>query len=137
CLAPAQAAVPLREDVLGASMAGEFALQAGRLDEAAGWYLDAARAAGDEDAGLAERATRIALLGKDDRTAAAALELWRERAPESLAMRAAEATLALRDGRSRRALRHLRALMEDTDPAGWRHALTVIATGPREPEVAG
>src|SRR5690606_40855944 len=87
-LAPvAQAAVPLREDVLGATMAGEFALQAGRLDEAAGWYLDAARAAGDEDAGLAERATRIALLGKDDRTAAAALELWRERAPESLAMR--------------------------------------------------
>src|SRR5690606_32668805 len=137
CLAPAQAAEPLREDVLGATMAGEFALQAGRLDEAAGWYLDAARAAGDADAGLAERATRIALLGKDDRTAAAALDLWRERAPASVAMRAAEATLALRHGRSRRALRHLRALMEDPDPAGWRHALSVIATGPREPAAAG
>jgi tetratricopeptide (TPR) repeat protein len=135
-LAPAQADDRLREDVLGATMAGEFALQAGRLDEAAGWYLDAARAAGPDDAGLAERATRIALLGKDDRTAAAALDLWRERAPASLAMRAAEATLALRTGRSRRALRHLRALMADPDPAGWRHALSVVATGPRDPAVS-
>lgn len=135
-LAPAQADDRLREDVLGATMAGEFALQAGRLDEAAGWYLDAARAAGPDDAGLAERATRIALLGKDDRTAAAALGLWRERAPASLAMRAAEATLALRTGRSRRALRHLRALLADPDPAGWRHALSVVATGPRDPAVS-
>ncbi|NLW97474.1 tetratricopeptide repeat protein [Luteimonas wenzhouensis] len=131
--APPPASDPLREDVLGATMAGEFALQAGRLDEAAAWYLDAARAAGDGDPGLAERATRIALLGKDDRTAAAALALWRARAPESLAMRAAEATLALRNGRSRRALRHLRGLMAEPDPAGWRHALAVIATGPRDP----
>src|SRR5690606_25517627 len=131
--APPPASDPLREDVLGATMAGEFAPQAGRLDEAAAWYLDAARAAGDGDPGLAERATRIALLGKDDRTAAAALALWRARAPESLAMRAAEATLALRNGRSRRALRHLRGLMAEPDPAGWRHALAVIATGPRDP----
>ena len=133
CWAPALASDPLREDVLGATMAGEYALQAGRLDEAARWYLDAARAAGSDDAGLAERATRIALLGKDDRAAAQALELWRARAPASVAMRAAEATLALRRGRDRAALRHLRELMADPDPAGWRHALSVIATGPREP----
>src|SRR5688572_4372825 len=50
--APPPASDPLREDVLGATMAGEFALQAGRLDEAAAWYLDAARAAGDGDPGL-------------------------------------------------------------------------------------
>jgi len=128
---------PLREDVLGATMAGEFALQAGRLDEAAAWYLDAARAAGEGEAGLAERATRIALLGKDDRLGARALALWSERAPGSLAMHAAEATLALRQGRERAALRRLRALIADPDPAGWRHALSVIATGPRDPEVAG
>ena len=128
---------PLREDVLGATMAGEFALQAGRLDEAAAWYLDAARAAGEGEAGLAERATRIALLGKDDRLGARALALWSERAPGSLAMHAAEATLALRQGRERAALRKLRALIADPDPAGWRHALSVIATGPRDPEVSG
>ena len=136
-LAPAIAAdEPLRGDVLGATLAGEFALQAGRLDEAATWYLDAARASGDE-AGLAERATRIALLGKDDRLAAQALALWKERAPDSLAMQAAEATLALRQGRERVALRQLRALIADQDPAGWRHALSVIATGPRDPAMSG
>lgn len=128
---------PLREDVLGATMAGEFALQAGRLDEAAAWYLDAARAAGDDEAGLAERATRIALLGNDDALAARALSLWSARAPGSLAMRAAEATLALRQGRERAALRRLRTLIADPDPAGWRHALSVIATGPRDPETSG
>lgn len=134
--APAAGEDPLRGDVLGATMAGEYALQAGRLDEAARWYLDAAGAAGDDDAGLAERATRIALLGKDDRIAAEALALWRARAPASIAMRAAEATLALRDGRERAALRQLKSLMLDPDPAGWRHALSVLATGPREPEVS-
>ena len=137
-LGPARAAGdPLRDDVLGATMAGEFALQAGRLDEAASWYLDAARAAGQGEAGLAERATRIALLGKDDALAERALALWSARAPDSLAMRAAEATLALRQGRERLALRRLRALVADADPAGWRHALTVIATGPRDPDVSG
>src|SRR5690606_9185465 len=128
---------PLREDVLGATMAGEFALQAGRLDEAAAWYLDAARAAGGGEAGLAERATRIALPGKDDRLGARALALWSERAPGSLPMHAAEAPLALRQGRERAALRKLRALIADPDPAGWRHSLSVIATGPRDPEVSG
>ena len=137
-LAPVAAAdAPLREDVLGATLAGEFALQAGRLDEAASWYLDAARAAGQGEAGLAERATRIALLGKDDALAERALALWSARAPDSLAMSAAEATLALRQGRERLALRRLRALVADPDPAGWRHALTVIATGPRDPDVSG
>src|SRR5690606_27619324 len=137
-MAPASAVdAPLREDVLGATMAGEFALQAGRLDEAAAWYLDAAHAAGEGEAGLAERATRIALLGKDDRLGARALALWSERAPGSMAMHAAEATLALRQGRERVALRKLRALIADPDPAGWRHALSVIATGPRDPEVSG
>lgn len=135
-VAAAPARDPLRDDVLGAAMAGEYALQAGRLDEAAGWYLDAARAAGDDDAGLAERATRIALLGKDDRTAIQALALWRQRAPASLPMRAAEATLALRGGKERAAARQLRSMMLDPDPAGWRHALSVIATGPRKPETS-
>ena len=36
------------EDALTPVMAGEFALQAGQLDEAARWYLQAAR----EDAGI-------------------------------------------------------------------------------------
>ena len=68
-------------------MAGEFALQAGKLPEASRWYLRAAQAEGD--AGLAERATRIALLANDAKGAEQGLKLWRQRSPRSLAMRAA------------------------------------------------
>ncbi|MCD9095945.1 tetratricopeptide repeat protein [Luteimonas fraxinea] len=121
----------LHEDLLGATLAGEFAVQAGRLDEAANWYLDAARQS-DGDPGLAERATRIALLAGDDRRAAQALDLWRRHAPDSLPMRAAEATLSLRAGRDRVARRQLEALLRSDDPAGWRHAFTVLGSGARD-----
>jgi len=122
---------PLHGDLLGATLAGEFAVQAGRLDEAANWYLDAARQS-DGDAGLAERATRIALLAGDDRRAAQALDLWRRHAPGSLPMHAAEATLSLRAGRDRVARRQLEALLRSDDPAGWRHAFTVLGGGARD-----
>ncbi|MBB3344926.1 tetratricopeptide repeat protein [Luteimonas sp. RC10] len=139
CAAQAQPAAeatdPLRRDVLGATLAGEFAVQAGRLDEAANWYLDAARHS-DGDAGLAERATRIALLAGDDRRAGQALDLWRRNAPESLPMRAAEATLSLRNGRDRAARRQLEALLRSGDATGWRHAFTVLSGGGRDPQQA-
>jgi hypothetical protein len=60
-------------------MAGEFALQAGKLAEAARWYLQAAQQT-DGDAGLAERATRISMLANDDASAAKGLALWQQRA---------------------------------------------------------
>ena len=127
--APARAA-----DALTPVMAGEFALQAGQLDEAARWYLQAARA--DDDAGLAERATRIALLANDDARAADALKLWRQRAPQSLAMRAAEAALALRKSNVTVARRELGALLRDQDDMGWRYALTVLGSGGRDPALS-
>lgn len=129
-------------DPLAPAMAGEFALQAGKLDEAARWYLQAARAA-DGDAVLAERATRIALLAKDDASAAAALKLWRTRAgaPTS-ATRAAEASLALRRKDEKTAFRLLDGLMRGErgakpDPDGWRHALLALDAGSGDPELAG
>ncbi len=117
----------LAGDALEPVMAGEFALQNGQLDDAARWYLEAARAT--DDAGLAERATRIALLANDDTRAAEAMRLWRSRAPQSLAMRAAEATLALRLGDERLARRELEGLLRDRDDAGWRHALIALGSG--------
>ncbi|MEJ7746773.1 MAG: tetratricopeptide repeat protein [Luteimonas sp.] len=119
-------------DALEPVMAGEFALQNGQLDDAARWYLDAARTSGD--AGLAERATRIALLANDDTRAAEGMKLWRARAPQSLAMRAAEATLALRRGDERLASRELESLARDRDPAGWRHALIALGNGGKAPK---
>lgn len=138
--APARAARPGNGDqTLTATLAGEFALQAGRLDEAARWYLDAARAA-DGDAGLAERATRIALLANDDRRAGAALDLWRQRAPDALPMRAAEVTLAIRSGDARTARRDLDALLARPgtgDLAGWRYALAALGSAGKDPQLAG
>lgn len=110
------------------TLAGEYALQAGKLDDAARWYLDAAMAA-EGDAGMAERAARIALLAKDDARAAQALRLWSKRAPESLAMRAAAATLALRQNDARTARRTLEALMRQRQPVGWPYALSALGSG--------
>src|SRR5690606_41255931 len=50
-----QADQAMPAETLAPLMAGEFALQSGQLDEAARWYLDAARAA-EGDVPLAERA---------------------------------------------------------------------------------
>ena len=127
-------AKPKPDGSLTAVMAGEFALQAGQLPEASRWYLQAARAS--DDAGLAERATRIALLANDDVQATQALKLWRQRAPKSLAMRAAEAALALRKSDARAARRELEALLRDKDEMGWRYALTVLGSGGRDPKLS-
>lgn len=121
-------------DALTPVMAGEFALQAGQLPEASRWYLQAAQA--DDDAGLAERATRIALLANDDASATQALKLWRQRAPQSLAMRAAEAALALRKNDAPSAQRELDALLRDKEDMGWRYALTVLGSGGRDPALS-
>ena len=134
--APAIAANPQthHDGTLTSTLAGEFALQAGKLDDAARWYLDAARAA-DGDAGLAERATRIALLADDDARAGDALALWHKRAPGSLAMRAAEATLSLRRHDERAARRQLEALLRGKDADGWRYALAALSSGAKDPKV--
>lgn len=111
-------------------LAGEFALQAGKLDEAAKHYLDAARRSGD--VGLAERATRIALLANDDRTAAQALALWKRGAQPSLGLTASEATVALRAGQHAAAETHLTRLLRERDPRGWRYALIVLSSGGKD-----
>jgi len=116
-------------------LAGEFALQAGDMAEASRWYLQAARETAG-DAGLAERAARIAMLADDDAGAEKALAMWRQRAPQSLAMRSTEATLALRKGDRRQARRQLQALLRDPDPRGWRFALVALAGAAREPDAA-
>ena len=117
---------------LESTLAGEFALQAGKLDEAAKAYLDAARMG--NDATLAERATRIALLAKDNKGAAEALKLWRRLGGDALAQSAAEATLALRRGDERTARRQLNALLETGQDAGWQQAVGVVSMGARDPE---
>ena len=128
-VAGAPAPAPAKpDDAMTQTLAGEFALQAGDIDSAARWYLQAAHSAVG-DAGLAERATRISLLANDNHIAAEALELWRQRAPRTLAMRGAEATLAMRQGRTEDARRGIEELLRAPDRDGWRYALGALDTG--------
>src|SRR5690606_13074254 len=108
---------------------------AGRLDEAVDWYLQAARNA-PGDAALAARATRYALMGRDDAALKEALALWSARAPESIGMKGARATLALRTGKLRAARRELESLLRDHGPRGWLTAFSVLGTGSRDPALS-
>lgn len=128
--AKAPAADPVVE-TLEPLMAAEFALQAGRLEEASRWYLQAALAADDE--ALTERATRIALLSRDDESAARLLALWRSQGGSSVNFLGAEASLALRRGDERKAQRFLVRLLEMPDDEGWRQVLGVMIAGARDP----
>ncbi len=119
-------------------LAAEFALQAGKLDEAAKGYVDAALAT--RDPALAERATRIALVARDDARARRALALWRKVAGPDASTRVslgvAEATLALRAGNERAAVRELSALLGYPGDEGWRQALGALAGGAKTPKQA-
>jgi Flp pilus assembly protein TadD len=131
----ARAAAPhVPAGVLEPAIAGEFALQAGRLDEAARWYVEAAAAA-KGDAGLAERAARIALLAGDDARTAQALALWRASAPESAALRAAGLALSLRRGDATAARAGLAALLAAPGGKGWHEALAALGSG-KNPKLA-
>ncbi len=134
--APLLAAPPPADRAQTASLtpvlAGEFSLQAGKLADAARWYLQAAREhAGD--VGLAERATRIAMLADDEPRAAEALALWAQRAPGALAVRGTRASLALRQGDTRLARKELLAVLRSREPRAWRYAVLALATGGRDP----
>jgi tetratricopeptide (TPR) repeat protein len=122
-------------DPLAASMAGEFALQSGQLQDAARFYLAAAQAA--EDPVLAERAARIALLADQDALAGQALTLWRRLQPQpSQTQQMVAATLALRAGQTRPARRALEALL--AQPDGWRAVVFALngAVGRQPQQVA-
>ncbi|MFD0322265.1 tetratricopeptide repeat protein [Lysobacter gummosus] len=140
-LAAARATIQAQaaRDPTGASLesllAGEFALQSGKLNDAASAYLKAARAAGDVV--LAERATSIALVAKQDTTAAEALGLWRKLGGKGHSLAAAEATLSLRRGDDRAALRQLNDLMTAEPDTGWRQVLGVLTAGAKDQKQAG
>ena len=131
---PAGKAKPAETAPLTPVLAGEFALQAGKLADAARWYLEAAEA-GSDDAGLAERATRIAMLADNDKAAARALALWEARAPRSLSMRSAAAALDMRQADVKAARTELGALLKDPDPRGWKFAIAALIGGGRDPAV--
>jgi len=135
-VASAEPPLDLTQDPLAATLAAEYALQAGSLDDAVDWYLAAARAA-PESAELAERAAWIAFLGPDDAKAAEALALWSARVPRAQAIRTAEVELAIRNGKTRKARAELIALLGDSEPPGWPYALMALSRSGRNPARLG
>jgi len=117
-------------------LAGEFALQAGKLSEASRWYLQAAQQH-PHDVALAERATRLAMMNGDDERATQALALWAKLAPQTPVVRSIRAWLALRQGDAPLAQTELLALLRANNGQDWPHALAALsATGRDEHAVA-
>lgn len=113
-------------DVLEPVMAGEFALQAGDLAQAAAHYLRAASSS--QDPGLAERATRIALLAGRPGLAGEALARWRELAPDAGALPAAALELALLRGDRAAALDAASALLDQADDRGVAPLMSILGS---------
>ncbi|KRG63391.1 membrane protein [Stenotrophomonas terrae] len=132
--APVQAPLAAEGLPLTPVLAGEFSLQAGKLPDAARWYLQAAQEA-KGDVGLAERATRIAMLADDADRAEQALALWAQRDPGSVAVRGTRGALAMRNGDAKLARKELLAVLRSPEPRAWRYALLALATGGRDPAV--
>lgn len=118
-------------EVLEPVMAGEFALQAGDVPQAAAHYLRAAEVSADP--GLAERATRIALLADRPALASAALARWQALAPGSAALPGAALELALARGDEAAAMQGIAALLALPGEAGLPPLISTLgnATGER------
>jgi tetratricopeptide (TPR) repeat protein len=121
-------------DALEPLMVAEFALQSGRVAEGARAYLDAARAR--PEPGLAERATRLALVAGDVALAREALALWQAVDPAAAGARSASAQLALQSGDRAAAADALAGLLADEAGEGWKEALQVLAAEAPEGEAA-
>ena len=83
----------------------EFAGQRGHLDVAVQNYADLAHSL--RDAGLAERATRIAVFARDDEAALNAARIWVELEPKAMDARQILAAMYIRHGNADAALEHL------------------------------
>jgi hypothetical protein len=103
------------EEMLLPMLQGEFALQEGDSVTAAAAYVDAAERS--TDGGLAERATRIALLAEQPGLVERALRRWQQLQPDALGARQIELVLAIRDHRTSAAVHQLGVLLEGDQTA--------------------
>nr|VFK18615.1 MAG: Tetratricopeptide repeat-containing protein [Candidatus Kentron sp. LPFa] len=100
-------------EVLNDLLVAEFARQRNRLPLAASRYLDAAIAS--RDAGVAEEATRAALLAKDQKQALRATRLWMEIDPRAVEAKQIRAALLIDAGRIEETVPILDALLSNPD----------------------
>ena len=104
-------------------LAGEFALQSGRFEDAADHYERALQAA--PDPAVAERAARLALMAGDAARVDRALARWHRIDPASPDLAGMALQVHLMRGQTDAARTHARALLRS--PAGWRPLLGILA----------
>lgn len=115
---------PVLGEALLPLLEGEFALQQGDSSSAAQAYVEAARRS--DDASIAERAARVALLADERLLLLDALERWRELDPDSLGGRQFEQVARIREQRFDEAAEGLVALMNEGEE-GRRLAIQALA----------
>jgi len=121
---PALPAVELTPERLYQLLLAEFAGQSGELPLSADLYLKLARET--EDPRLAQRATRIAIYGRDEVTALAAAELWVTLRPEDIDAQQSLAALLIRSKRENEAIPHLEKVLSLL-PSDSSHGYLVVA----------
>ncbi|MDH5181357.1 MAG: tetratricopeptide repeat protein [Gammaproteobacteria bacterium] len=92
----------------------ELAMKRGMIQLAVKNYLEAAQLS--RDVNIAERATQIAINARDEAGAMKAARLWVELDSSNIEAHRVMATLLVRNGRTKEALRHLEAVIADGTP---------------------
>jgi tetratricopeptide (TPR) repeat protein len=114
--------------VLYELLVAEFAGQRGDSELAARRYLEVARHTGD--AGIAERATRVAVFARDEKRALEAAKLWSELDPDTLEARHIYAVLLMRVGRIDQAVAQFGTGLSDSSDASqenWYQISDILA----------
>ncbi len=99
----------LSTEVLQHLMVAEIAGQRGKLNVAVANYLQAAKLS--QDAGVAERASRIAIFARKDRAALEAAKIWVQLAPEDAEAHQITAAMLVRAGDIEGALKHFEQVL--------------------------
>ncbi len=122
---PAPAAPELTGELLYYLLSAEIAGQRGRLDVAVPFYLKAAQLSRDPE--IVERATRIAVYSRDEKSALTAAQMWVELQPENLEAHQVTAALLMREGKVNEALPHLERVLS-ADQQNNRNSYMLITS---------
>jgi len=105
--------VALTSELLYSLLVGEIAGQRGQFQISIAHYVAATKAT--QDPRVAERATSVAIYGRDTAQALEAAKIWVEAEPESRKAHQIVAVLYIRNGQPEAALPHLEKLLADGD----------------------
>ena len=109
---PARPKIELTEDILFKILLAEIAGQRGKIDIAVDNYLDLAKST--RDPVVIERATRISVYARNNKSAYEAASLWVEVDPENPDAHQVLTVMTLREGNIDKALYHLEIILENS-----------------------